>query len=69
MASGAAGPRQLLHRRLRLALIVAKGQQRIDHVGRRRGIGGAHHAHRLGQLVAQLEHQALGGLLADAGTL
>src|SRR5689334_12027077 len=56
----------LLHRGGRLALIIAKGQQRPDDVVARgaRALG-AHRGHGLGQLVAQLEHQALGGLLAD----
>src|SRR5260221_12305083 len=60
---------QLLHRALRLALIVAKAEERIDDVAARGRSVGARAAHREGQPVAQLQHEALGGLLADAGNL
>src|SRR5688572_20060341 len=61
--------RQPLGRCLGLTVIVAKSQQRAHDLAARGTPVRGPHGYDLGQLVAQLQHQALGRLLPDARNL
>src|SRR5688572_31750964 len=54
---------------LGLAVIIAKGQQGTDHLATRGAPVRARHTRHFRQLVAQLKHEPLGGLLADSRDL
>src|SRR5688500_101279 len=58
---------EVAHCELRFLLVVSKREERVHDVASCPIAFGAHCDHRNVELVFQLEQQALGGLLADAG--